>query len=300
MDNHGGPPLYYLLAICIGFFPWIVFLMPSCMEFVRRARGNHPFRSADRLIASWLVVWVGFFSWASTKFPHYVVPAYPALALLTAAFAERWTREFDIYGRLARRGAWATVALVGAAIILVVPLAARIHLPGEELLGLAGLPLVPTAAIAAYFTERRQVTRALATLTAGATLFALGLFGVAAAKVDRHQNTATLAEKIRQSSVAGGARIAGFRYFRPGLVYYANEHVEQLEDAAAARAFLADEGQHAFLVTTETEYQEMAASLPPDIEVLERAPWFLRLGKTVVLLGRPREAVASWSSGLRR
>src|SRR5262249_58552044 len=70
MDNHGGSPFYYLLAICVGFFPWIIFLMPSCTEFVRRARGNHPFRSADRLIASWLVVLVGFFSLASTQLSH--------------------------------------------------------------------------------------------------------------------------------------------------------------------------------------------------------------------------------------
>ena len=298
MDNHGGSPFYYLLAICVGFFPWIIFLMPSCSELVRRMRTDHPFRNADRLICAWIIVWVGFFSLASTKFPHYVVPAYPALALLTAAFAERWTREFDIYGKLSRRWAWATVALVSVGIVVAIPFVARIHLPGEELLGLAALPLLPAAVLAAYFTERRQITRALATLTIGAMAFSIGLFGFAAVRVDRHQNTAALAQAMNHAAPASAHRVGTFRYFRPGLVYYCNERVEQLAEAAEARAFLADDRGPAFLVTTEAEFDQMAG-LPPDVSVLQRAPWFLRSGRTVVLLGRAAGAVAERSTATR-
>ena len=38
------------------------------------------------LVLSWIAVWVGFFSLAGTKLPSYVVPAYPALALVTGSF----------------------------------------------------------------------------------------------------------------------------------------------------------------------------------------------------------------------
>src|SRR5262249_46368164 len=148
-----------------GFFPWIVFLWPSLIELRRRIRECDRWRPADILAVSWVVVWVGFFSLASTKFPHYVVPAYPALALLTACFINRWTRHPEIYGILARNAAWCTVAAAGIGILIVAPLVSRVHLQGEPFLGLVGLPLVVGAAVCAWFTERGRVAGALASLS---------------------------------------------------------------------------------------------------------------------------------------
>src|SRR5205814_4567557 len=122
-------------------------------------------------------VWVGFFSLASTKFPHYVVPAYPALALFTACFIDRWTCRIEIYGKLARNAAWGTLAAAGVTILIVAPIVSRVHLQGEPFLGLAGLPLIVGAAACAWFTERRQVPRALMALTATVVAFLVAVFG---------------------------------------------------------------------------------------------------------------------------
>ncbi|MGE5193154.1 MAG: hypothetical protein ACM3U2_11720, partial [Deltaproteobacteria bacterium] len=222
---------------------------------------------------------------ATTKFPHYVVPAYPALALFTACFLDRWTRNAEIYGRLARYSAWGTVAAAGVGILVVVPIVANIYLPGERFLGLAGLPLLAGAALAAYFTERRQIVCALSSLTAAAVLFLAAVFGMAAVRVDGHQNTARFAETIRRHSPAGGVRIASLGYFRPGLVYYCNDRVEPLADDRAAANFLRLDPARRFLVTTETAYRQMTDKLPPQIGVLEHGPWFLKSGQTLVLLG---------------
>jgi 4-amino-4-deoxy-L-arabinose transferase-like glycosyltransferase len=238
MDNHSGPGWYYLLAICIGFFPWIIFLSPSLGALRRVIRERHAWRPADALVCSWFVVWVGFFSLASTKFPHYVVPAYPALALFTACFLDRWILSVDAYGRLARSGAWATVAAAGVGILIVVPIISRIYLAGEPFVGLAGLPLAVGAALCAYLTERRQIARALASLTGTAIAFLLVLFGISAVRVDRHQNTIPFAEAIRRHAPDTGVRIGAFRYFRPGLVYYCNHRVELLADPKTATGFL--------------------------------------------------------------
>jgi 4-amino-4-deoxy-L-arabinose transferase-like glycosyltransferase len=285
MDNHAGPFWFYPAAICIGFFPWIIFLSPSIFEFRRRVQEGCPTRSADILICSWFVVWVGFFSLATTKFPHYVVPAYPALALFTACFLDRWTRHAEIYGPVARNAAWGTVAVAGLGILIIVPIVADLYLQGEPFLGLAGWPLLAGAALCAYFTQRRQITRALVCLTASAILFLVAVFGVAAVQVDRHQNTIPFAETIHRHAPAEGARIATFGYFRPGLVYYCNERVEPLGEASTAAQFLQQNPRRGFLVTTEAAYVQMANTLPPQIGVLDRGPWFLKSGQTLLLLG---------------
>jgi len=296
MDNHPGPIWFYLAAICVGFFPWIIFLSPSALEFKRRWREQHSSRPADILLCSWFVVWVGFFSLASTKFPHYVVPAYPALALFTAGFLDRWTQEDGIYGKIARNAAWLTVAVAGVGILIIVPIVAREYLQGEPYLGLAGLPLIGGAVLCAYFAERRQISRALTSLTATAMAFLLALFGVAAIRVDCHQNTVALAETIHRFSPDGDVRIGAWHYFRPGLVYYCNERIEKLANADAAIAFLHENSGPAFLVTSENDFRQFADALPKGIAVLDRSPWFLKSGEHVVLLGRPsfrREAQPS-------
>ena len=42
------------------------------------------------LALCWFGMWFVFWSICKTKLPHYLLPAYPALALLTACFIDRW------------------------------------------------------------------------------------------------------------------------------------------------------------------------------------------------------------------
>jgi 4-amino-4-deoxy-L-arabinose transferase-like glycosyltransferase len=293
MDNHAGPVWFYLAAICVGFFPWIIFLSPGVAEIRRRTREGNPSVPADILIVSWAIVWVGFFSLATTKFPHYVVPAYPALALFTAGFVDRWTRQPEIYGRLARSAAWGTVAAVGLGILIIVPLVARRYLQGEQLPGLAGLPLVAGAVACALLAGRRQIVHALASLTLATIAFLGTVFGYAAVQIDRYQNTPALAETIRRHSPGNGLRIATYGYFRPGLVYYCNDRIEQLPNPQKVAEFLQTNHEGAFLVTTQEACRQLESLLPAQFKVLERGPWFMKSGQTVVLLGKvSRDALA--------
>jgi 4-amino-4-deoxy-L-arabinose transferase-like glycosyltransferase len=293
-DNHGGPIYFYLIALCIGFFPWCIFLSPCCIDLVGRFKDARRARPADALCLSWIAVWVGFFSLATTKFPHYILPAYPALALLTACFLDHWITDAGIYGKGARRTAWVTVALAGMLLAFGVPYVAEVYLPGESRLGFIGIPLICGAGLCAWFSERRQISRALASLTGTGALFSILLFAVAAVNADRHQNTAPLAAAIHARHPSRDVRIATFQYFRPGLVFYCNRQVHQFWDSHAAVEFLKDSPERSFLVTTEADYKQLAADLPAEFTILERSPWFLRTGKTLVLSGiPPRDETAS-------
>ncbi len=97
---------YHIPAVLCGFFPWAVFLGPTLVDTIRRIRGEKGRirRSAGRhrdllrcdgcLLAScWFGTWFVFWSICKTKLPHYLLPAYPALALLTACFIDRWLAE---------------------------------------------------------------------------------------------------------------------------------------------------------------------------------------------------------------
>src|SRR5262249_43995344 len=90
MESHHGSILYYPIAILVGFFPWSIFAGPTILDVVRRIRSRAAWSDACVLLACWIIVIVGFFTLAGTKLPNYVLPAYPALALLTACVLHRW------------------------------------------------------------------------------------------------------------------------------------------------------------------------------------------------------------------
>ena len=91
------------------------------------------------LASCWFGVWLVFWSICRTKLPHYLLPAYPALALLTACFVDRWQSTPANIGGWALRNAWISLILVGVGMMIALPIVTSIYLPGEEVLGLLGL-----------------------------------------------------------------------------------------------------------------------------------------------------------------
>lgn len=77
VESNNGPPWYYLLEILKYGWPWLVFVPVGLQKLWGDRR-----RSWAKLILVWLVGYLGVISIMSTKLPWYVLPIYPALALV--------------------------------------------------------------------------------------------------------------------------------------------------------------------------------------------------------------------------
>jgi len=90
ISSHAGPLWFYLPVTLIGFFPWSGFLPRGLWQAGRVARRREARDRADRLLVA-CACWAGgvfiFFSFAGTKLPSYLFPAFPAMALLVGATA---------------------------------------------------------------------------------------------------------------------------------------------------------------------------------------------------------------------
>lgn len=85
-EGHGGPPGYHLAHLPTHFFPATILLIPAIVLAVRALVGwgqDAAMRSPGlRFLVAWaLPTWL-VFEILPTKLSHYVLPAYPALALL--------------------------------------------------------------------------------------------------------------------------------------------------------------------------------------------------------------------------
>jgi 4-amino-4-deoxy-L-arabinose transferase-like glycosyltransferase len=287
MENHRGPIFYYLIAVCIGFFPWSVFFGPAVWWLQRQLRGPSAWRAGYVLVCCWLAVWIGFFSLAGTKLPSYVVPAYPAIALLMGTFVERWIREPALLARPWPRLAWGIVALVGIGLVVALPIVARLYLDDQWFLGSIGLAPLAAAIVGLVFCERRQLFRAQATMTVLGSATIVLLLGFAAGHVDPLQDSPRLAADIARLTPAGArAAIASFHHFRPSLVFYAAQPIAKFESPGEVQKFFAEHPRGAFLLTTDSQWATLRPALPGDVSVLATHRRFLRPGN-VVLLGRP-------------
>ena len=295
--GHHGPVWYYVPAILIGFFPWSVFAVPTLIDLVRRLRGRDAWRTGTILLLCWLGVFFVFWSICSTKLPHYVLPAYPALALLTACFVDGWITGQTPVSRAWLRAALGITILVGIGFISVFPVVASVFAPGEGWLGLVGLILVVGGGLSLYCSECSRPRHAAAVFAVTSVVFLTAIFGLAALRVDRHQYAKALVAQIRRAGPEQ-PELASYRFTRESVIFYARQPVPCLDDVEELRRYL-DGSKAPCILTTDEHQGEIERCFPDEFYVLDRRPRFLRSGEMVVLVRRTATNLRSVPDGPR-
>ena len=123
--GHRGPFYYHFVVVLIGLFPWSVFLGPTIVNAWRAIRARGKDLPSYVFLVCWIGVFFGFWSLCSTKLPHYVLPAYPALAILTGCFLQAWIERAEAAARHIMPIATSIFLGVGVAMLAVLPLGDR-------------------------------------------------------------------------------------------------------------------------------------------------------------------------------
>ncbi len=289
MEGHDGSLLFYPVALLIGTFPWSVLAIPVVLA-IRQTWSERKARPAFTLLLCWIGVYITVFSCAQTKLPSYITPTYPAVALLVGCFLYQWERS--VSGATDSWSSWTrwptisalTLASIGLILIIALPIAAHLLLPGDEIVGLLGLiPLV--GGMAMWNRIRRNAPAATVRILAvSAALFIVGLFGFVAPRIGRHQQIEGL---LRLAQADGHpASIAAFGSQEPSWVFYAKRVIPLIpeEQTQRAAAFLQADPTR-FLITTTRHLPQLESQLPPGVVVRGRIPYFLRKD-SILLLGR--------------
>lgn len=193
--SHPQPFYFYLFIAIVGVVPWTFFLVPATARIRRLSPRSD---SRDALLAFawiWVAVPVVFFSFSVSKLPGYILPVFPALAIIIGAEIERF-----LYGertRLREFAGWMTalfLVIIGAALVVfarregVTPL-------GWSVVLLWMPVVVAAAAFALLIASRRR-----AFLATAATAVAVAVISIVALALP------TLGERLSLKSLSLQAR----------------------------------------------------------------------------------------------
>jgi 4-amino-4-deoxy-L-arabinose transferase-like glycosyltransferase len=120
-NTFGHPqPFYFFFVVAVaGIAPWTFFLMPAIARFRTLApRGG----KQDALLTFawvWVAVPLLFFSFSGSKLPGYILPIFPALAIIIGTEVEQY--RSGARGRILKASAWMTaLTLVVAGIAFII------------------------------------------------------------------------------------------------------------------------------------------------------------------------------------
>jgi 4-amino-4-deoxy-L-arabinose transferase-like glycosyltransferase len=261
MENHRGPIYYYLIVILLGLVPWSPFLVLAAFsEFkqvllrLRRRAVGGPSGATPQgqvstppawFLASWIIVYMVFFSVSGTKLPNYILPIYPAAAILTARFLQDWL-DLNRVPNWAIYSGFSGIGLIGLTAGMGMLLAGGIfggispirRLPGLEAWAVAGLIPVAGALMAAWLMRLGRRAEVILSLTVTSILFVALLAAWGTVQVDAFKAPRSLVTEAGARQTDRDIRIACYRFYQPSLVFYCRREVRVLENENQVLEFL--------------------------------------------------------------
>jgi 4-amino-4-deoxy-L-arabinose transferase-like glycosyltransferase len=246
-ESHGAPPGTYLFMLPVTFWPGSLALLFAASASRQRRR-----RTAERFLLAWLIpAWL-LFEFVPTKLPHYVLPTFPALALLIARAAlaapNRLRPPADHPLTRILAGGWALLTiLIGIAV-----LSAALWLGGRTARA-GGLACAAVSTLVALACLRRLRSGQVGYAATVALLAAPIVYGLAFAVVLPHlaalwpsRGAAVMIDR------AGGARpLVAAGYHEASLRLLVGRDIARLDGAGSAN-FLAS-NRDALVLLGDTE-----------------------------------------------
>ncbi|MCH9058014.1 MAG: glycosyltransferase family 39 protein [Planctomycetes bacterium] len=264
-EGHWGPPGYHILLLPLLFWPGSMLTGVAIVRACRRGLTIHPHaraRSHIARLASWLgalrpargaeffcIAWIVpawlVFELVTTKLPHYTMPLYPPIALLTARAVLAAALPGASTG-IARYGYRIWIALgvaLGVAAPLTIALLGRLPTSRDSLM-LAAAVVCCLVTIALLFRAARfiRAREFLGAQVAGLLAMVVSLVLVLGFVLPRAHfafMTPRIAQATRDADPAGTRPVAIVAYHEDSLVFATRGRI-QLIDHGAVEGWLAD------------------------------------------------------------
>ena len=243
-ESHGAPPGVYFLLFWVTFWPGSILAGVAAPRIWQARREPGARFLLAWLIPSWLV-----FEAVITKLPHYVLPLYPAIAILIAGILEGgglYNKRWLVRGTVGWFLFPAAIA-IGVVVIFIIV--------GRDL-GIAAWPFAAAAAILGLFAwwlyEVDGPERSLLRGMVASVFIALTVYAVTFPSLPALFPSALIADELRASDCAQPHVASTGYYQEPSLVFLLGTDT-RFTDGAGAAEFLRAGPCHFALIDARSE-----------------------------------------------
>ena len=276
-EAHGAPPGFYFVLFWITFWPGSLLAGLAAPTAWKSRR-----EPGARFLLAWLAPSWLIFEAVMTKLPHYVLPLYPAIAILIAGILERGGLSKTRWIVRGTIGWFLFPGAVGVAVLI-----AFIIFGGD--LGLIAWPFSAVAAIFGLFAwwlyEVDGAERSLLRGMLASVLVAITVYAVTFPSLPSLFPSAVIADEIRASDCEGAHVASTFAYQEPSLVFLLGTDT-RFTDGAGAADFLRSGPCHFALVDPRNErsFVQRAESVGLRYSLTQRVEGYnISIGKPVTL-----------------
>jgi 4-amino-4-deoxy-L-arabinose transferase-like glycosyltransferase len=223
-ETHGAPPGYYLVLFWVTFFPGSILAGLATPAIFRSWR-----EPGTRFLLAWLIPsWI-VFEIVITKLPHYVLPLYPAIAILIAGVVDRQALSRRLW--LERGTVWWFLITV---VIAVLAVTANVYFEGH--LGLRAWPFLAGAVILAFgawwLYDVDGAEHSLLRAVVASILISIAVFGATFPRLPSLFPAVTVARHLRAMGCAPLVAAAGYQ--EPSLIFEAGTDTLNADGDSAA------------------------------------------------------------------
>ena len=251
-ETHGAPPGYYLLLFWVTFWPAAPLAAVAAPPVWRHRR-----EPMLRFLLAWVVpCWI-VFELVMTKLPHYVLPLYPAIAILIAREIER--RELSNNPHLAR---FTVMWPIFAAVIPAAAVWIVVYIRGQ--FAWLAWPLGAAGLIFGFYAWRlydlEGAERSFLRASLGSLLMVAATLGVAVPLMRPIFPSLSLIDYVHNADCPNPL-IAAAGYHEPSLVFLLGTRTRLVDGATAADVLRGGECRYAIIESRQDRAFALRAEL---------------------------------------
>ena len=239
-ESHGLPPGFYMLTYSLFMWPFGLIAVGAGLQALNRLRDDPRLR----FCLAWYIPFWLVFELIPTKLPHYVLPAYPGMALLIGWLLTLPPQDANAPLRRWQDWLWWSTAfglVVVSLGLAVVCVGAPIYLTGS--FSWWSIPAAAAALGAGYFAFSRRLQvplRRIAAVAVCAGITYALLFGVIAPSLKPIWLSPAIEAAVRANRPCDTTVLASAGYHEPSLVFLVGTKTVLTDVDGVARHLLAD------------------------------------------------------------
>lgn len=266
---HKRPFYYYFINFPVNFIPWSIFI-PAIAIYLFSKEGRGKIQNISLPVIWFAVVFI-FFSIASGKRDIYVLPLYPAAALITAWFLNEFVEKFR-EKHFKKIGYYPCYILCGVSLVLSILLPIVVYklypqytsstIPFVAILLIGGLVML-------RFVRYARIIPFLFTIIF-VIFFAFNIGTLKAIPIlNQYKSAREICDKAN-SVMQPGEKLAMYDFFRDPYLFYTNRnHIEVPRGIDELRRFL-NSNERVFLFIQEKDFNKVSKLLEIPMFVLEK------------------------------